>query len=70
MTITIENVVQQIKDMADGHVYVYVCDEDVVKVIRKVLTHYVGYVGTVDGYYVHNELLDEQSLLEYIKDTW
>jgi len=48
------------------------CDEEtgVVKVIRKVLTHHVGYVETVDGYFVHNKLLDEHSLLEYIKETW
>ena len=72
MTITIENMVQQIKDMSDGEEYVYVCDEDtgVVKIIRKVLTHFIGYTGTAEGYFVHNKLLDEHSLLEYIKETW
>ena len=72
MTITVETMAQQIKDMADGEEYVYVCDEytGVVKVIRKVLMYYVGYIETVENYYVHEELMDDNALLEYLKASW
>ena len=72
MTITVETMVQQIKDMSDGGEYVYVCDEysGVVKVIRKVLMYYVGYIETVENYYVHEELMDDTALVEYLKAEW
>ena len=59
-------------DMSDGEEYIYVCDEytGIVKVIRKVLGFYVGYIEDSGGYDVHKELLDEETLREYVKDTW
>lgn len=76
MTITLDRMLDEILNgmmaMSDGEEYIYVCDEytGIVKVIRKVLGFYVGYVEDSGGYDVHKKLLDEETLREHVKDTW
>lgn len=72
MTITLDIMLDEMRDMSDGEEYIYICDEDtgIVRVIRKVLGLYVGYVEDSGGYDVHKELLYEETLMEYVNDTW